>query len=240
MKDQMLIRPYTPTRPLLPPVGQELNSSSSSSSSETPHSQNPDPHDHLREGKGTFDLTIKTYFPSDDQPGGAMSNILDCLPLGEDVDMRGPTGDIIYEGNSKFKIYGEDYTFRRVSLVLGGSGVTPGYSLIARILLTPGDTTELRVIDANQTESDILMRRELDEFKKISNGRLKIMYVLSGPDEGWNGPRGFVNEELIKRQLFEPAEDSVVLLCGPPVMMEKAVLPVLDGMLPDPMAGSIC
>lgn len=160
-----------------------------------------------------------------------MSNILNCLPLGEEIDMRGPAGDIIYKGNGKFKIYGEEYIFRRVSLILGGSGITPGYGLLARILLTPGDATELRVIDANNTENDILMRDELDEFERNSRGQLKIMHVLNDPRDDWKGPRGFVTEDMIKRHLFEPSEESVVLLCGPPVMMEKAVLPVLDGTL---------
>lgn len=227
MEDQMLIRPYTPTRPLLPARDKQ-----SEHSPEQSGATNADCHDDIREGKGTFELTVKTYFPSDSQPGGAMSNILNCLPLGEEIDIRGPSGDIIYEGNGKFKIYGEEHTFRRVSLILGGSGITPGYGLIARILLTPGDTTELRVIDANNTEDDILMRRELDDFEKNSNGQLKIMHVLNDPGDDWNGRRGFVNEDMIKEHLFEPSDENVVLLCGPPVMMEKAVLPVLDGMLP--------
>lgn len=57
------------------------------------------------------------------------------------------------------------------------------------------------------------------------------MHALNSPGDDWDGPRGFVNEDMIKQHLFEPSEESLVLLCGPPVMMEKAVLPVLDGML---------
>ena len=30
---------------------------------------------------GTFDLTTKPYFPTAAQPGGALSNLLDCMPL---------------------------------------------------------------------------------------------------------------------------------------------------------------
>jgi hypothetical protein len=40
-----------------------------------------------------------------------------------------------------------------------------------------------------------------------------------------------VNEEIIKSSLFEPAEENVVLLCGPPAMIQKAALPALKGML---------
>jgi nitrate reductase (NAD(P)H) len=70
-----------------------------------------------------------------------MSNILDCMPVGEEVEIRGLTGDISFEGNGKFHIEGKDVNFARVTLVLGGSGITTGYQLIGRILETAGDGT---------------------------------------------------------------------------------------------------
>lgn len=156
-----------------------------------------------------------------------MSTILDCIPLGEEVEVRGPTGDIIYHARGVFTIEGRRRTFRRVSLVLGGSGITPGYALIARIAMAADDATELRVIDANKTERDILMRSELDEFEKNSQGKLKLAHVLSHAGDGWDGLRGHVDEEMIKKTLFPPEEDSVVFLCGPPAMIQKAALPAL-------------
>jgi nitrate reductase (NAD(P)H) len=54
------------------------------------------------------------------------------MPLGEEVEIRGPTGDIIYLGHSDFLITGpcspapRPLHFQRVSFVLGGSGITPG------------------------------------------------------------------------------------------------------------------
>ncbi len=62
MQDQMLIRSYTPTRPI---VESDEN--------------------------GTFELTVKTYFPTEEQPGGAFSNFINTLPIGEEVDVNGPT-----------------------------------------------------------------------------------------------------------------------------------------------------
>lgn len=227
MEDRMLIRPYTPTRPLLPRL------SPKSRGTNDPYSE---PHNDLRDGNGRFDLTIKTYFPNDNQPGGAMSNILDCLPLGEDVDMRGPIGDVIYEGNGNFKIYGEERAFNRISMVLGGSGVTPGYSLMARILLSEGDKTGLRVIDANKTEDDILMRAEIDKLAKESEGQMKVTHVLSDANDSWKGLRGFVTEDILRSHLFGPSEESVMFLCGPPMMMNKAVLPALDSINPTPVS----
>jgi nitrate reductase (NAD(P)H) len=216
MLDRMLIRSYTPTKPLLPAPGedQEVNGNKKA----------------LRDGDGTFELTVKTYFPDENQPGGALSNILDCMPIGEEVELRGPTGEIIYNGNGNFTIENQERHFDHVSLVLGGSGITPGYSLLARILLSSGDKTKIRVVDANKTEADILLKDELDEFESTSNGQLKVTHVLSHAGEGWKGKTGHVNEDIIKESLFGPSEKSAVFLCGPPAMIQKAALPALKGM----------
>lgn len=205
-KDKMVIRSYTPTRPILP-----------------------------SEEDGTFQLVVKTYFPDDNQPGGAMSNILDCMPIGEEIEIRGPTGDISYEGNGKFIIEGEEMHFDRVTLILGGSGLTPGYQLICRILKTEGDTTEIRVVDANKSEADILLREEMDILQKKHEKQLKITHILSHPSDGWTGLKGHVNADIIKENAFEPKEGNAVFLCGPPTMIQKAALPALKGKIAGPI-----
>lgn len=212
LQDRMLIRSYTPTKPLLP---------------NTNFAENTNHNKELRDGTGTFELTIKTYFPTDAQPGGAMSNILDCMPIGEEIEIRGPTGEIVYNGNGSFTISDKEHTFNKINLVLGGSGITPGYSLIARALLSPDDKTQIRVVDANKTEKDILLKEELDKFEKDSNGRLKVAHVLSHPSDEWMGKKGHVNAGIIKESLFEPGENTGVFLCGPPAMIQKVALPAL-------------
>ncbi|KAL7765955.1 hypothetical protein ACKLNR_003871 [Fusarium oxysporum f. sp. zingiberi] len=198
--------------PLLPAPGDNMTNGSAKS---------------LRDGDATFELTVKTYFPDENQPGGALSNILDCMPIGEEVELRGPTGEIVYNGNGDFVIEDKDRHFDRVSLVLGGSGITPGYSLLARILLSNNDKTEVRVVDANKTEADILLKEELEDFETKAHGQLKVTYVLSHADDSWKGKTGHVNEDIIKESLFEPSEKSAVFLCGPPAMIQKAALPAL-------------
>ncbi|KAK4991829.1 hypothetical protein LTR28_001303, partial [Elasticomyces elasticus] len=160
-------------------------------------------------------------------PGGAMSNILDCMPIGEEVEIRGPTGDIVYHGNGTFMIEDKQETFKKVNLVLGGSGITPGYALIARVLLSADDKTELRVVDANKTEGDILLHQALDAFEKKYGEQLKVTHVLSHPSEEWKGKTGHVNADILKEALFAPGDGTAVFLCGPPSMIQKAVLPAL-------------
>ncbi|KAL7944146.1 nitrate reductase [Trichoderma barbatum] len=213
MQDKMLIRPYTPTRPVLPPI-------------ESHGGTNPSDKE-LRDGTGTFDLTIKTYFPSQDQPGGAMSNILDTIPIGEEIDIRGPRGEIIYHGHGKFNIEGKDRTVRRISFVMGGTGITPGFSIISRIIHTEDDDTEIRVLGANKAEEDILLREEFEALEQKSRGRMQSTNVLSHPSEEWKGLKGVVTKDMMKDYLFSPSEDSIALVCGPPPMIKKAVIPGL-------------
>jgi len=121
-------------------------------------------------------------------------------------------------------------TFHKINLVLGGSGLTPGYALIARALLVAGETVQVRVVDANKSEADILLREELDRFERESQGRLKVTHVLSHPSESWKGLKGHVNAEIIKNNLFPPGGGTACFLCGPPAMIQKAALPALRGM----------
>lgn len=62
LKERTLIRTYTSTRPV-----------------------------RESEEDGTFQFIVNTYPPRDDQPGGAMSNVLDCIPLNEEIAVRGLT-----------------------------------------------------------------------------------------------------------------------------------------------------
>lgn len=204
--DRLVVRPYTPTRPVF-----------------------------AKEEDRTFDLVVKTYAPDESQPGGTMSNILDCLRPGEEIEVKGPTGEIRYLGQGKFMIDEKEFHFRNVSLVLGGSGITPGYQLIARILRAKEkgekeDKTKLKVIDANKAEGDILLRSELDQLAKDHPAQFQITHILSKPDDSWKGEKGHVSKEHLKRYAFGPEEGNVALLCGPPTMIKKAVLPALQEM----------
>lgn len=50
--------------------------------------------------------------------------------------------------------------------------------------------SQIRVIDANKSEKDILLNEELDELQQKSNGRLKVTHILSHPGDDWKGLKG--------------------------------------------------
>lgn len=188
-RDKMVFRSYTPTRPVLP-----------------------------EEEDGTFDLVIKTYYPSERDPGGTLSNVLDCMREGEQCDVRGPTGEISYVGDGKFDIEGEERHFDTLNLVAGGTGITPHYQLICRILKTEGDKTKINLVYANRSEDDILLREDLEA---LQDDRFKLVHVLSKPSDDWQGEKGHAGKEQFQKY-FAQGDKAACFMCGPPPLVKAA------------------
>lgn len=45
---------------------------------------------------------------------------------------------------------------------------------------------------------------------------------------GWRYSTGFINDEMIAKALFPAGPDSLVLMCGPPPMINFACVPNLE------------
>ncbi|EKD12915.1 nitrate reductase [Drepanopeziza brunnea f. sp. 'multigermtubi' MB_m1] len=106
------------------------------------------------------------------------ANVLDCMPIGEEIESRDPPGDISSQRNEKFAIYGKEDTFSKVSLLLRSSGIKPGYALIMHILADKDDLTQLRVIVGTETS----VRSETSNFgKPLKLGSLELRKPDSPP-----------------------------------------------------------
>ena len=55
----------------------------------------------------------------------------------------------------------------------------------------------------------------------------QVYYVLEKPPEGWSMGEGYVSHAMLAEHLPAPAEDVLILRCGPPAM-NKAVEGILD------------
>eukprot|EP00005_Dracoamoeba_jomungandri_P000355 CAMPEP_0174256422 /NCGR_PEP_ID=MMETSP0439-20130205/5653_1 /TAXON_ID=0 /ORGANISM="Stereomyxa ramosa, Strain Chinc5" /LENGTH=288 /DNA_ID=CAMNT_0015339015 /DNA_START=144 /DNA_END=1010 /DNA_ORIENTATION=+ len=179
---------------------------------------------------GFFELVIKVYrsgvldrFPD----GGKMSQYLDQLAVGDNIDMAGPFGLIEYKGCGDFLISRKPTNKKNIGMIAGGTGITPMLQIIAHALKTEGDETKLSLIFANQTEQDILVREELEELREKHGERFELWYTLDRAPEEWEYSEGFVNAEMIDAHLPPPGDDTIVLLCGPPPMIKFACLPNL-------------
>jgi Na+-transporting NADH:ubiquinone oxidoreductase subunit F len=73
----------------------------------------------------------------------------------------------------------------------------------------------------------------LDHFEQLTKDHENFMFnlALDRPQEGWDGPTGFVHEVLHDNYLKDhPApEDIEYYLCGPP-MMTQSVVHMLDNL----------
>ncbi|NXU46750.1 NB5R3 reductase, partial [Drymodes brunneopygia] len=190
--------------------------------------------------KGFVDLVVKVYFRGVHPKfpdGGKMSQYLDSLKIGDTIDFRGPSGLLVYKGKGKagkFDIRPEKKaepvtkTVKYVGMIAGGTGITPMLQIIRAIIKDKDDPTVCQLLFANQTEKDILLRAELEEIQAQHPGRFKCWYTLDTAPENWDYSQGFVNQEMIREHLPPAQKDVLILMCGPPPMIQYACIPNLD------------
>ena len=57
--------------------------------------------------------------------GGRMSQYLEKMALGDTIDVKGPLGHFIYEGRGYYRSHGTPGFTSRMSMIAGGTGITP-------------------------------------------------------------------------------------------------------------------
>jgi len=182
--------------------------------------------------RGHFDLVVKRY------PGGEFSEAFHRMKVGDTMMFRGPVTTLRYAPN----------TVECIGMIAGGTGITPMYQIIRTVLAEPSDRTTLRLLYANRTEGDILLRKELDALAASHPDRFRVRYLVEGsqPAEPMDGSGatagdratgavgsgavggaagsmgvGRVSRASVERFFPAPSEPSklVLLLCGPRPMI---------------------
>ncbi|KAI9037312.1 cytochrome b5 reductase family protein [Aspergillus affinis] len=143
-----------------------------------------------------------------------MTSHMASLTPGSCLSFRGPKGAMKYTRNLASTI----------NMIAGGTGITPMYPVLRAACTDPLDGTKINLLYANNTERDILLRENLDALVGLYPDQLNVRYVLSQPDDNskskWTGYRGFLDEDMMKREFSGPAKENRVFLCGPPGMIE--------------------
>ncbi|CAJ1396652.1 unnamed protein product [Effrenium voratum] len=196
---------------------------------------------------GHVDLLVKVYFKGvhpNFPEGGKMSQHLNSMEIGDSIDVKGPIGDFIYLGKGHYTLHGQPRFCTEISMIAGGTGLTPCYQVLAAILRDPEDTTKVRLLYANRSPGDILAREILEELAENHPERFQLTLTVDKLTEAidanvsptaekgaeWKGFVGFVNESMARASLFPAAETGICVMCGPPVMLEKACQPALKAM----------
>lgn len=166
-----------------------------------PYTIRSNPKDALGDKDTKYILTIKTV-----DPGFASPWILKNWKEGDEVDISGPLGDFYYQNLRDAK---------NVIAIAGGSGITPFYSMAGAIVDGIEDFN-LTILYGSKTEAGILLKNEIEELAAKSNGKVKVVHVLSEETkEGYE--HGFITAEIIKK--YAPTDEEYsVFMCGPKPM----------------------
>lgn len=64
--------------------------------------------------------------------GGLLTQYLERLEIGQTVDVKGPVGHFVYHGNGAFSVNNKRKHTARISMLAGGSGITPMFQVRPR------------------------------------------------------------------------------------------------------------
>lgn len=154
------------------------------------------------------DYPTDLYFLLKTYDKGLVPNHIQNLPLNSSLSVSLPKGSIMLE-----KFLGHT----KIALLAAGSGITPMLSLTTHLLSRKSSIIEkLTLLFFNKTEEDIWCRRILQ--KQIdSEDRFEVVYILSKPEDNWNGHKGHISKELLSN-ICNPSslkQCTFFCCCGP-------------------------
>jgi predicted ferric reductase len=106
----------------------------------------------------------------------------------------------------------EEHACKKLAFIAGGIGSAPVMSML-RTLRDRDDPKETYFFYGNPTWESIIYREELEELEKKLN--LTLVHVLERPPEWWEGEKGFINADVLRRYLPQDYKDLTYFLCGP-------------------------
>jgi len=146
---------------------------------------------------------------------GDFSERIKFAKTGQPVYLDGPHGAFSIDRHP----HAPGYVF-----ITGGVGITPVMSML-QTLADRGDSRPLLLIYANKTWDLVTFREEIITLQTRLN--LRVVNVLEQVPDDWKEEKGFVNAEILKRNLPEDRGRFEYFICGPEPMM-NAVEKTLD------------
>lgn len=158
---------------------------------------------------GVIEFMVKKY------PNGKQSTHLHSLQPGDSLRFVTPISGYKWAPNKHSDI----------TLIAGGAGITPMYQLIQGILANPEDKTGVTLVFGVNTDADVLLKSEFQDFERRFPDRFKVVYTVSNPVPGSPYAKGYVTKELLSKvaRATPDKADTKVFVCGPPGM-ENALL----------------
>ena len=144
--------------------------------------------------------------------GTPFKRALAGLGAGDAVRIAGPGGRLRLPDDAP-----------RLAFLVGGVGITPVRSLLRDARAHGRVFDDALLLYGNRDESCIPFGAELAAMSDLG---VRLVNVLERPTGEWEGERGFIDAEIVRRYLG-PDDGRPFVLTGPPVMV-AAVEGVLD------------
>jgi len=140
----------------------------------------------------------------------AFKRVLKTMPAGSKVQLRGPGGKFVLEGNDP----------RPAAFLAGGIGITPFVSML-RQAAKDRPPRKLCLFYSNRRPEDAAF---LDELAGLQNRNPNYRFVgtmteMDKSRKPWKGETGFIDKGMLARHIDDvPA--AVYYIAGPPAMVE--------------------
>ncbi len=165
-------------------------------------------------GEATFVINSppsnKEYLQFSVMRTGEVTEALHKLSPGDKVGVRAPLGNCFPRENWK----GKDIFF-----VGGGIGMAPIRTIMLDCLEHKQDYGKISLLYGARSPKDMAFSYELDEWQK--NPDLDCHLTIDSPCEGWECLVGLIPNILT--ELAPDPQKTVVVLCGPPIMIKFTV-----------------
>jgi sulfhydrogenase subunit gamma (sulfur reductase) len=173
----------------------------------------------MGEGESTFCVasspTRKGYIECTFRKAGRVTNALANLEMGDTVGFRGPYGNT-------FPI--EQWEGKNLLYIAGGIALPPMRCVIWNTIDLRDKYKDITIVYGARSVSDLVYKQELKEWEERPDIRLITTVDPGGQTPEWKGEIGFV--PMVLEKLAPSSENSIAILCGPPVMI-KFTMPVL-------------
>ncbi len=173
-------------------------------------------------GESTFNIcsssTWKDYTEFCFRRTGRVTEALWRIEPGDTIGFRGPYGNYYPT---------DEWEGKNLIFIGGGIAMPPIRCAIWYALENREKYGRITIVYGARSVGDLVYREELDKWAGYKDVKVIRCVDPGGETPDWNGEVGFVPAVLEKAQV--PADNSVALVIGPPIMI-KFSLPVLSKM----------
>lgn len=156
------------------------------------------------------DLSLEIAMRISESP---FKKAIQSAKIGSNMRIRGPFGAFsIHKDASRYAVF-----------LAGGIGITPFRSII-RDEAKNNFPTPITLIYANKK---LEASAYYNEFINIKNKKFFLVGVLEEPSKNWNGEKGFITAEIIKKYFPDITKPNFYLV-GPTVMVDIVKKIVLE------------